>query len=88
MSRKPNITLSIAPPKNPTTHEEWQNAVDAAEAFSVLHSARLYGLVTGGPEINIERCVEILEQGKQLDITPSPDAVEQLVAEWNHQGGA
>lgn len=85
MNRKPNITVSIAPPKNPTTPEEWQNAVDAAEALRLLEGARLYGLVTGGPEVNIERCDEILEQGKQLGFVPRPNAVERYVGEWNRQ---
>lgn len=88
MARKPEITVSLTPTANPTTPEEWQNAVDAAEAFSVLHSAKLYGLVTGGPEVDIERRDEILEQAKQLGISPRPDAVERFAAEWNRQGGA
>ncbi|MFO0890968.1 MAG: hypothetical protein U0790_17725 [Isosphaeraceae bacterium] len=70
MDKTSNVTVSIAPPVDPTTPEEWQNAVDTAEAFSQLHSAQCYGLVTG-PKVNIERCREILEQGRQLGITPS-----------------
>ncbi len=34
--------------RDPQTHEEWQEAVDAAAFMVYLHSARLYGLIEGG----------------------------------------
>jgi len=36
----------------------------------LLDSARQYGLVTGGPEIDVERCEEILTLGKARGIEP------------------
>lgn len=65
--------------QDPKTPEEWQEAVDAAEGALVLDSARQYGLVTGGPEINIARCCEILERGKGFGIEPSQGAVERFI---------
>jgi len=67
--------------KNPHTKGEWQEAVDAAEAMLCLDSARKYGLVTGGPEVNVGRAVELLKRGKQLGILPAAGCVERLVKE-------
>jgi hypothetical protein len=67
--------------KEPRTKRQWQDAVDAAEGALTLDSARQYGLVTGGPVVNVERCVEILSKGKARGITPSADAIEQFIAE-------
>jgi len=67
-------------PRNPRTPGEWQDAVDAAHALRLLHDARLYGLVTGGPIVNTERCDEILDAGKARAILPRPDAVERWLA--------
>lgn len=65
----------------PVTDDQWQDAVDAAHAMLMLEAARLYGLVTGGPEVNIERCVEILEDGQARGIHPRIDAVQRLIKE-------
>lgn len=83
MNDEKTVTLSIVPTRNPSTPEEWQNAVDAAHALSLLHSARLYGLVVGGPEVDIERCDELRDQGLRLGVRPRPDAVERFVEGWN-----
>ena len=63
--------------KNPRTKGEWQEAVDAAHGLVVLDSARLYGLVMGGPKINVERACEILKLGKAKGILPAKDAIEK-----------
>jgi len=81
--KNPNITLQISPPQMPVTPDEWQTAVDAAKALLVLDSARLYGLVTGGPGVNVKRCEEILYAGQQQGIQPRKDCVERLVGELN-----
>jgi hypothetical protein len=67
----------------PVTDQQWRDAVDAAHALLTLETARLYGLVTGGPEVNVERCVEIIEDGRSRGILPRVDAVERMVAEIN-----
>lgn len=71
--------------KNPTTPQEWQQAVDAAEAWLVLDAARAYGLVAGGPRVDTERCTELLRQGKRMGIYPN-DRVVQLVKELKESG--
>lgn len=62
---------------DPTTPDEWQEAVDAASVCLAVDAARKYGLVTGGPEIDLDRCEEILRRGAELDIEPRP--VEELI---------
>jgi hypothetical protein len=68
--------------KQPRTRAEWQEAVDAAHALLCLDSARKYRLVTAGPEVDVDRCQEILSAGRNLlGIRPAPDCVERLIAE-------
>ena len=65
--------------KDPTTPEEWQEAVDLAETYLRIDSARKYGLITGGPAIDLDRCEELLRAGKQKGVTPSPGCVERIL---------
>ena len=64
----------------PKTSEEWRDAVDMADALLMLASCRMYGVVDGGPKINLTRCEELVEQGKARGIKPRPDAFERLYA--------
>lgn len=77
--------IAISPPNDPPTVEEWQTAVDAADALLKLDAARTYGLVTGGPEIDAERCWEIVHTARErYGVEPAEDAVERFVAEQTH----
>lgn len=67
----------------PVTPEQWQDAVDAAHALLTFEAARIYGLVEGGPEVNVERCVELLEDGKAMGVVPGAEAVRRMVEELN-----
>lgn len=60
------------------TPEEWQQAVDGAEALLLIDSARQYGLITGGPVVDVERCSEILKQGAARGIKPAADCVDRF----------
>jgi hypothetical protein len=42
----------------------------------LLDSARLYGLVTGGPHVNVARCDVILARGKQRGVVPVEAGVD------------
>lgn len=69
------------PPQNPETPEEWQTVVDAADALLKLDAARMYGLVTGGPEVDGERCWEVVHRGREEHgIEPLEDAFGRLLA--------
>lgn len=65
----------------PATPQEWQEAVDAAEALLLIDSARQYGLITGGPVANVARCCEIKLKGLEMGIRPRKNFAEQLIAE-------
>jgi hypothetical protein len=64
---------------NPKTREDWQEAVDLAHTYLLLDAARKYGLVTGGPDVDLDRCEEILAKGRRRGITPSADCVERVL---------
>ena len=65
--------------KEPQTRKEWQEAVNLAWAGLSLDSARLYGLLTGGPKFDVQRCVELLRRGEEIGIRPANDAVERFI---------
>lgn len=62
--------------QEPRTKAEWKEAADMANVALLIDSARKYGLITGGPAVNIGRCEEILEKAKRRGITPT--AIEDL----------
>ena len=68
-------------PRDPKTKAEWQVACDAAHAMLALDSARKYGLVTGGPEADLDRCRAILARGKDGGVYPNGESIEALVCE-------
>jgi hypothetical protein len=65
--------------QDPNTREAWQDAVDLADGLLAVDSARTYGLITGGPDVDVARCAAILRRGRARGITPRDNAVE-LVA--------
>ena len=66
--------------KDPQTPAEWQEAVNVAAALRAIHDCKLYGLIQGGPEINIERCDELLEAGLDRGITPQGNRGDLAIA--------
>ena len=58
-------------PRDPITNAEWQEAVDAAEFMICLHSAQAYGLIAGGPDVNLERCEDLLRAGAARGVRPT-----------------
>lgn len=62
--------------RNPNTPAEWQATVDAADFMLSLDAARKYGLVAGGPEVNVQRCEDILQRGAEAGYRPRPDDLE------------
>jgi hypothetical protein len=65
---------------DPRTEEDWQAAVDCAAGALALDAARQYGLVTGGPAVDVARCEELLDRGRRRGIDPRHDAVERFTA--------
>ena len=66
--------------KTPKRPGEWQEAADAAHGALVLDAARQYGLVTGGPVVNVARAEDLLARAKALGYVPRPEAVEMFIA--------
>jgi hypothetical protein len=56
---------------DPTRPEEWQDAVNAAEYWLLIHSAVCYGLVTYSGSINVDRCEAILKAGAERGYRPT-----------------
>jgi hypothetical protein len=65
----------------PETDHEWQHLVDACEGALALDAARKYGLVWGGPKVNVDRCLELLLAGAARGYHPREDAPEHFVHE-------
>jgi len=60
--------------RDPKSTAEWQEAVDAAAGLRALADCKMYGLIEGGPEIDVARCDEILERGRARGVRPSAPA--------------
>ena len=69
--------------RDPETAAEWQEAVTAAKGALDLDDCRMYGLLTGGPRVNRERCEWVIAEGKNRGIEPAPDAALQLIKAIN-----
>jgi hypothetical protein len=68
----------------PDTAIQWQDAVDAANACMVIEAAREYGLVCGGPEVDLRRCIQILAAGLERGIRPTPGSPARYFRVWNN----
>lgn len=62
--------------REPHTLREWQEAVDVAAAARAIADCMMYGLLEGGPEIDVDRCDEIIEAGLARGVQPSKPIVE------------
>jgi hypothetical protein len=49
---------------DPITDEEWRVAALLARGALLFHSAKLYGLVRGGPVVDVPRCEELLARAE------------------------
>lgn len=73
--------------KDPETREEWQDAVDQAHFYLCLDDCKMYGLITGGPVVNVERCRGLIKKGAAIGILPDvTDAkLNKYLAFWTVQ---
>jgi hypothetical protein len=60
-------------PMQPKSRAQWEEAVDCAYVMLLIDSARHYGLVAGGPEVNIDRCLDLLRDGEKRGIIPQKE---------------
>jgi len=50
--------------REPQTDREWREAATLAEVLLDLDSARAYGLISGGPPVDVDRCVDLLKRAR------------------------
>jgi hypothetical protein len=74
----------------PQTPEQWQAAIDSAQLFLAVGSARQYGLIETHIRIDVARCVRLLGRGKlrmliSYFVVRSSGVAETSVAscDWN-----
>ena len=68
--------------RTPRTKAEWQAAADLAHFLLATDVCQRYGLITGGPEVDVTRCIEILSRAAEKGIEPVPDAIERWARAW------
>ncbi len=73
--------------RNPKNLREWQEAADAAELFLQIDSARSYGLITGGPVVDVDRCEELLKLAARRKIRPNKDGLGLILQGLKTTGG-
>jgi hypothetical protein len=75
----------------PKTPDQWQEAVDAAAAARTIADCMMYGLLAGGPAIDVARCDLILARGRKRGVLPSAPRIElamDLVQQLNAEAAA
>lgn len=65
--------------KEPCSPAEWQHVADLAEAWLRIDSARKYGLITGGPGVDADRCAQLLVQAMGRGFIPTKAEVDRMV---------
>jgi hypothetical protein len=65
--------------KNPTTPAEWQECVDLCTGLRMIADCTMYGLIEGGPKIDVRRCDDLLRRGKLRGYRPSRPAADLAI---------
>jgi hypothetical protein len=74
-----NMEATVSMPAEKIGRSLLQELVDGAQSLLNIDAARQYGLINGGPMINCERCIEILDAGLKRDIKPRKNAFEKFI---------
>lgn len=74
---------------DPETDDEWREAALLARGALLLESAKAYGLVRGGPVVDVPRCEELLARASARGIEiDDHDAAVAFVAYANAMAAA
>jgi hypothetical protein len=73
--------------KDPKTPAEWHEAVNLAELYNRLESARAYGFIRSNLSVDVDRVDTILARGRVLGIVPNEREVEHLLRDLLSRGG-
>ena len=57
------------------TKQDLQHVVNLSGFYLKVHSAMLYGLITG-PEVNAQKCEEWLEKGRNAGMYPDDNFID------------
>lgn len=60
---------------------ELRRVAASARALLLLHAAREYGFLGGGPSIDVDRCEDCLALAGERDLLPTDDEVDAALAE-------
>jgi hypothetical protein len=66
--------------RDPRTNAEWTEAVNMAAFLLAIHSGVLYGLLETNIKIDVDRCDEILKEGRDRSIYPL--GIDSLVRKY------
>lgn len=62
---------------NPTTKQEWQEAIDAADAMLTLNAAIVFDLVDIPAQVDIRRCMHTISEGRERGMQPRREKLEE-----------
>lgn len=65
--------------RSPESPEEWQNAVNIAEALIGVELGRQYGVFSGGPRVDVVRCLDFVGTAVRMGIVPQEEEVQALM---------
>lgn len=63
----------------PVTPSEWREGVNAASTMLAVAIAQRYGLMRGGPVVDVEACTVMLKRGKRLGYLPRTEALDGYI---------
>jgi hypothetical protein len=65
--------------QDPEAIEDWQLAVNLAQALISIDLASRYGRMDIDPKCNIQRCEDLLSRGKSLGVEPIGRQVDTII---------
>ena len=74
-----DIMTPTAAPIMPSTDAEWREACNLAFTYIRIDAARAYGLISGGPTIDVARCEHIIVEGKRRGIESDEASFRKLL---------
>jgi len=76
-------------PQDPQSQAQWREAATLARAYLLIDAAKTYGLMVGGPAIDVDRCERVLEQARARGVEVPDEHAEaaalELIAQHNAQ---
>ena len=61
----------------PNNHRDLRKTALAAEAYLLLAAARRHGFIESGPEVNVERCEDVIAQARAAGAIYTTDEIEE-----------